>query len=44
MQKLNFKPLTYCILGGGCKLIKTTKIKELQTTKIGLVKTKLLSL
>ena len=36
MQKLNFDSLTYCILGGGYKLIQTTKIKKLQTTKISL--------
>ena len=32
MQKLNFKSLTYCILGGGCKLIKTPQgIKKVAT-------------
>ena len=32
------------VRGGEYKLIKTTKIKKWSTTKIGLVKTKLLSL
>ena len=38
MQKLNFKSLIYCILGGGYKLTQTTGNKELQTTKISLVR------
>ena len=44
MQRLNFRSLTYCILGGGYKLTTNTKIKKSQTTKISLAKTKLLSL
>ena len=44
MPKLNFKSLTLRVQGGGYKLNQTTKIKKLQTTKISLVKTKLLSL
>ena len=38
MQKLNFKTLTYCVLGGEYKLIQITGNKELQTTKISLVR------
>ena len=36
MQKLNFKTLTYCILGGGYKLTQITENKEFKTTKISL--------
>ena len=43
MPKLNFKSLTYCILGGGYKLAPITEIKEFKTTKISLVRTRLVS-
>ena len=44
MPKLNFKLLTLCVQGGGYKLTTYTKIKILQTTKISLVETILISL
>ena len=36
MLNLNFISLTYCLLGGGYKLTKTTENKELKITKISL--------